>query len=256
MKHRKAEKHLTVNQVSRIAGVSIKALHHYDATGLLPPSGRSEAGYRLYNRQDLYRLQQILFYRELDFPLKEIKRILDAPGFDLLTALKSHRKELMTRSKQVKELISTIDRTIKRIKGEEKMVTDRDLYKGFSKEKKERYDKEARALYGNEKVDAVNKRIKGMSKSQWENVQTEAEEINKDLLPLMDHDPQDADVQAIIERHHRWIENFYPAPKEVYEGLADLYTSNPEFRMFFDKHRTGLADFLAEGMRSYFRGRG
>src|SRR5262245_46166947 len=107
----------TVSQVSRLARLSVRALHHYDEIGLLTPSARSEAGYRLYSEADLERLQQILFFRELAFPLEEIRKILDDPGFDRRAALLMQRTLLEERAGQTRALIAAVDRALAALDG-------------------------------------------------------------------------------------------------------------------------------------------
>jgi DNA-binding transcriptional MerR regulator len=127
----------SVNQLAKMAGVSVRTLHHYDRFGLLKPSVRTEARYRLYGKDELIRLQQILFYKELDFSLADIRRILNDPNFDRVTALESHRHALERRRDKLTTLLGTIDKTILELKGEQIMMTDEELYEGFSKQQAE-----------------------------------------------------------------------------------------------------------------------
>src|SRR5512135_267261 len=127
----------TVQQLARMAGVSVRTLHHYDHIGLLKPSARTAAGYRLYGEADLLRLQQILFFRELDFPLADIQAILDDPGFDQVKALRDHRQLLQHEADRLGRLLKTIEQTISRLT-EDNMtmtpMTDEELYEGFTPE--------------------------------------------------------------------------------------------------------------------------
>ena len=124
----------TVRQLASLAGISVRTLHHYDHIGLLTPSARSAAGYRLYGTEDLLRLQQILLFRELDLPLEEIRRILDDPGFDPVRALAQHRRTLELRAERLARLLHTIDRTIARLTEVDMSLTDEELYEGLPKE--------------------------------------------------------------------------------------------------------------------------
>src|SRR6266542_1290239 len=121
----------TVKQLSKLAGVTPRTLYHYDAIGLLKPSRVGSNGYRYYGDESVLRLQQILFYRELDFSLEEIKAIVDEPGFDVLRALKEQRGALVERQRHLQTLIQTVDKTIQHVKGEREMST-KDLFEGFS----------------------------------------------------------------------------------------------------------------------------
>src|SRR5678815_3949971 len=120
----------TVKQVATMSGVSVRTLHFYDETGLLKPAYLGATGYRFYEEPQLLTLQQILFYRELGFELKQIKRILSRPDFDKIAALESHRKVLQKNLAKTRELIQTIDKTIEHLKGTKKMKS-RELFEGF-----------------------------------------------------------------------------------------------------------------------------
>src|SRR5690606_12824607 len=120
----------TVKQLADLSGVSVRTLHHYDEAGLLKPGSRTAAGYRLYGEAELLRLQQILFYRMLELPLREIQGLLDAPEFDTLEALTQHRETLLLRKREMETMLATVDKTIRKLKGEI-MMSDEELYAGF-----------------------------------------------------------------------------------------------------------------------------
>src|ERR1043165_7861872 len=131
----------TVNQLAVLAGISVRTLHHYDQIGLLRPGERSGSNYRYYSRKELLRLQQILLYRELEIPLSQIAEILDDPGFDLLEALRHHKEELKKKKQRMTELIATIDSTIDHLKTKNEKMDYNEMYKGFSKEQAESWQK-------------------------------------------------------------------------------------------------------------------
>ena len=241
----------TVGQLATMAGVSVRTLHHYDQIGLLEPSARTEAGYRLYGEPELLRLQQILFFKELDLPLGEVRQILDDPGFDQVTALEHHRQSLQQRMERLTRLLKTIDKTIDRLTEDDMTLTDQELYEGFSTEQIERYKREAREMYDPALVRESEQRVKKMSRAEWQAVKAEGEAVTTALAALIDREPGDAEVQTLIARHHAWIENFYPCSAEVYRGLAQGYVEHPEFRAFYEKVRPGLAGFLSAAMSHY-----
>ena len=250
-------KRYTVSQLARMAGVTVRTLHHYDQIGLLPPAGRTEsesgryAGYRLYGEAELLRLQQILFFRELDVPLAEVRQILDDPDFDQVAALEHHRGMLHGRMERLGRLLKTIDRTIDRLVEDDVTLTDEELYEGFSTEQIERYKREAREMYDLELVEESERRVKGMSRGEWKAVQAEGQAVTTGIAALMDRDPGDAEVQVVVARHHAWIETFYACSAEIYRGLAQLYVEHPEFRAFYEKVKPGLADYLSAAMLIY-----
>ncbi|MCB0235981.1 MAG: MerR family transcriptional regulator, partial [Anaerolineae bacterium] len=144
-------KHATtygVRELARLAGVSVRTLHHYDQIGLLTPSSRTAAGYRQYGADDLMRLQQILFFKELDVPLGEIRAILDDPEFDQIAALEQHRRLLQLQSERLAQLLKTVDKTIQKLTEDTMTLTNEELYEGFSKEQIESYENEARERWG------------------------------------------------------------------------------------------------------------
>lgn len=241
----------TVRQLAKLAGVTVRTLHHYDQIGLLRPSARTAAGYRLYGETDLLRLQQILLFKEMDVPLEQIREILDDPQFDLVQALRSHRQTLQARSARLETLLHTIDETIARLMEETTMLTIEELYEGFSKEDTERYRREARENWGAEMVEATEQRMRKMSKAQWQAVGQQGEDATRLLASLMDKAPDDPAVQAAIAQHHAWIENFYPAPAALYRGLGQMYVEHPEFHSFYEKYRPGLAEFMQAAMAHY-----
>jgi len=241
----------TVHQVATLAGVSVRTLHHYDQIKLLRPSSRTAAGYRLYGEADLLRLQQILFFRELGFPLGEIQRILDDPGFDQVKALESHKRMLHERAERLALLLSTVDKTIQKLTEDTMTLTDAELYEGFSQEQIERYKREVKERYDPKLVAESDRRVRKMSKAQWQAVGAEGQEATRRMAELMDRDPGDREVQETIARHHAWIENFYPASAEVYRGLGQLYVEHPEFRAYYEAYAPNLADFMQAAMNYY-----
>jgi DNA-binding transcriptional MerR regulator len=241
----------TVHQLAELAGVSVRTLHHYDQIGLLNPSTYTSSGYRLYQEPELLRLQQILFYKELDFPLAQIKALLDRPGFDRVEALRQHRRSLEQRREQIAILLHTIDKTILKLTEANMELTDAELYEGFTQEQIERYKREVREKYDPKLVEESNRRVRKLSKTQWQAIKEEGDQVTRGLAGLTERDPGDPQVQALIARHHAWIENFYPCSSEIYRGLGQLYVEHPEFRATYDRYRPGLADFMQAAM-NYF----
>ena len=155
---------MKVKEVADLVGISVRTLHHYDEIGLLAPSETTEAGYRLYSDDDLEKLQQILFFRELDFPLKKIKSILENPSFDKNEALQLHRKALLEKRSRLDQMIATIDKTIQFAKGEINM-TNEEKFAGFDFSQNP-YEEEARERWGDEAVDRSKAYIESMSEGE------------------------------------------------------------------------------------------
>jgi DNA-binding transcriptional MerR regulator len=234
-----------------LAGVSVRTLHHYDHIGLLIPSARTAAGYRLYGEADLLRLQQILFFNELDFPLADIQAILDDPGFDQVQALHDHRQLLQQEADRLGRLLNTIEKTISRLTEDHMSMTDAELYEGFTPEQIERYTREVNERYDPKIVAESNRRVRNMSKAQWQAVKAQGGAVAQQLADLMDKKPSDAATQAAIARHYAWVDNFWHPTAEPYRGLGQGYAEHPEFRAFYEKYRPGLADFMYAAMSYY-----
>ncbi len=244
-------KEYTVQELANLAGVSVRTLHHYDHIGLLKPASRNAARYRFYGEAELLRLQQILFFRELDCSLGDIARILDSPGFDAVEALVAHRQELKKRAKRLDVLIQTIDKTIRRLKGEGTEMADEELYGGLSKQQAEAYAEEARRRWDPKLVDESNARVKKWSREKWAVVNKDLDEILKQLAGLMGSPVADPEVQSLIVRHHAYLNNFYEVKPEMYRGLGRLYIEDPRFHAYFGKYRAGLAEYLQKAIDAY-----
>lgn len=244
----------TVKQLAKLSGVTVRTLHYYDEIDLLNPAEIGDNGYRYYFRSELLRLQQILFYRDLDMPLKQIKALLDAPDFDQIGTLKTHRIRLLEEIERHHHLVQTIDQTIIELDGETTMNTN--PFKGFSPEKQSAFEEEIIERGGEhakQHVETARKNVGKMSPQQAEKIQAEGEAINVELVACIKAgDSTDADnVQALIARQHAWVANFWTPGKQAYIGLGQSYVDDERFRAFYDKHDLRLVDFLCEAMAIY-----
>lgn len=243
----------TVRRVAKAAGVSVRTLHHYDAIGLLKPGHVGANGYRYYGREELLRLQQILFYRELGLPLAEIAAVLDDPAFDPLAALRGHRTALEGQIGHYRTLIDTIDRTIASLEKDEDM-DDNDYYAGIAPETQRRWQHEAEAFWGKEAVAAAQAKARSFSKEQVAAIQTEMETIRADFQRLFREgtDPASAAVQAVTDRHYHWVSHSWTPDAAAFKGLGRYYVENPEFRgTYVDGELPGCPEFIAEAMAVY-----
>ena len=245
----------TVNNVAKLAGVSVRTLHHYDAIGLLKPAAVSPAGYRLYSDADLERLQQVLFFRELGFSLRDIGRVLNSPDFDRREALAMHRKLLVEKRRRVQALITSVDRSIAALDGGEDMSNNA-MFEGFDESKLNEYREEARRRWGHTPAwEESERRTSGYTKQDWQDIQSESDEINRGLAALMGEDPAGAEVQALVGRWHSLINSrFYECSPHVFRGLADMYVEDARFTAHYNRWRPGLAAFLRQAMHVYADG--
>ncbi len=244
----------TVKKFAQLAGVSTRTLHYYDQLGLLKPESVGTNGYRQYGEQSVLKLQQIMFYRELELSLADIKEILDDPGFDVLDALRSHKAALQGRVERMDRLILTIDNTIEQLKGRKKM-DEKGLFEGFSEEEQEKYAREAEQTYDPETVRASNRKWKAYSPAEKENILAEGKSIYSDLAAVMSKGAASSPVQAVISRWHKHIQYFWSPSDEQLLGLADLYNNDPRFKLNYEKLAPGLAGFMREAVKIYVKSR-
>ncbi|MFC7522678.1 MerR family transcriptional regulator [Parapedobacter sp. GCM10030251] len=222
----------TVKKLAKAAGVSVRTLHHYDRIGLLKPSIRTAAGYRLYGKSELLQLQQILFYKELDFGLKEIAALINRPDFDLISALESQKQLLKARRKRIDRLMSTLDKTILHIKGKIKMNYE-ELYEGLPKEQATAWRKEALAKWPDQ-VTHSEQVLVGMGKDEFEKLKSGFKENWETLAYFCSQgiDPVSEPVQQEIDKHYHYILRFWGKPGdqvEAYKGLGELYMADPRY---------------------------
>ncbi len=240
----------TVKQLSKLAGVTPRALHHYDEIGLLKPSQIGANGYRYYGEEALSKLQQILFYRELDFPLEEIKRITECHDFDLLGALQSHREALQKKAARLNQLLVTVDNTIQPIQGE-KLMSQKGLFKGFSEEEQEKLAQEAEQMYDPATVRESNRKWKLYSKEKKEAILAEGNQIYLDMIAAMPQGASSVEVQSIVERWRSHMNYFWTPSLDQLLGLASMYGDDPKFKANFDDMHPNLAAFMREAVAVY-----
>ena len=233
-----------------MAGVTPRTLHHYDEIGLLKPSRIGDNGYRYYGEESLLKLQQILFYRELDFPLDDIRKIMGRRDFDVLSALETHRESLTRQMERTKRLLVTVDNTINHIKGE-KLMSQKGLFEGFSEEEQEKYALEAEQLYDPETVRESNRKWKSYSAGKKEAILAEGKAVYLDMIAAMPKGASSAEVQAIVERWRKHMDYFWTPNLEQLLGLANGYNDDPKFKANFDKMHPQLAEFMREAVTVY-----
>ncbi|MGL4651711.1 MAG: MerR family transcriptional regulator [Caldilineaceae bacterium] len=240
----------TVKQLADIAGVSVRTLHYYDEIGLLTPSAVRENGYRTYGHQELLRLQQILFFRELDFSLTAIRDLLDRPGFDMPAALSLQRQALQLRITRLTELVNTINSTISHLQGETTMSAN-ELFAGFDAAKQAAYEEEIRARYGNSPLQDSQSSFAAASPAEKQRMIAEGNAIYNDLAHLIDHDPASPEVMVVMARWHQQLRYFYEPTPEVLHGLGELYATHPDFIATFTRLHPALPDFLRQATAAY-----
>ena len=242
----------TVKQLSSLAGISVRTLHYYDEIGLLKPSSIGENGYRYYGEEVLIRLQQILFYRELDMSLEEIKQVVESPDFDVIEALHAHRQALGRRVERLNRLIYTVDTTILHMKGEKEM-SRKQLFEAFSEEEQEKYAEEAEQLYDPTIVKDSNRKWKSYRAAEKQRILDEGNTVYADLVAAMPKGAGSPEVQAIVERWRKHMDYFWTPNLKQLAGLADMYNSDARFKANFDKIDPKLAAFMKEAVEIYVK---
>jgi len=243
----------TVKKLADLAGVTPRTLRFYDRKGLLKPDAVGANGYRYYGPKSLIRLQQILFYRELDLPLAESRDLMGRRGFSAVRALEGHRQALQARIERLRRLIATVDETLLHLKGETPMP-DKKLFEPFSDERQEAYARRAEKIYDPETVRASNRKWKAMGEAERKRVMDEGNAVYADIIAAIPEGPASPRVQACLARWHKHLLHFWTPAKEHLLGLAATYNDQPEFRANFDAMDPRLAPFMKEAVAVYVAG--
>jgi DNA-binding transcriptional MerR regulator len=240
----------TVGELSRLTGVTVRTLHHYDGIGLVRPSQRSCAGYRLYDERDVLRLQQVLVFRELGVPLDEIGPAIDADA-DRAALLRKHRVALVEKRTRIDAMLAAVDAALGALEKGKTMQPD-DVKKMFDGFHPEDYEEEARQRWGQtEAYKESLRRTRQYGKPEWEAIRHESEAIYARLAVLMQQGTPAADpaVQAAVEDHRKHIERwFYPCSRQMHHGLGEMYVADPRFTANLDKVAPGFAQFLRDAI--------
>ncbi|KMJ56909.1 MerR family transcriptional regulator [Bacillus sp. LL01] len=246
----------TVQKLAKLAGVTGRTLRYYDEIGILKPARISASGYRIYGQAEVDMLQQILFYRELEIDLESIQKIINAPTFDEVEALKEHRDKLLTKQKQLANLITNVDKTLAAKEGSITM-SDNEKFEAFKQnridENEKKYGEEIRAKYGNKTIDKSNAKLKGMSKNQHE----QGEKLGEEILEVLNEafqtgDPAGDLAQKAADLHRQWLGFYWDSySKEAHAGLAQMYVDDERFTAFYDKKQPGTAEFLRDAILIY-----
>jgi DNA-binding transcriptional MerR regulator len=242
----------TVKQLSKLAGVSVRTLHYYDEIELLKPDAIRTNGYREYGDEAVQKLQQIMFYRELDLSLEEIKTLVSHPDFDAVAALERHRMSLKGQARRLERLIQTVDDTILHMKGLKEM-SQKQLFEAFSEDEQEKYAREAEKIYDPAIVKESNRKFKSLSAAEKQHIFDEGNQIYADMVAAITKRADSPEVQAIVERWRRHIDYFWTPNQEQLMGLAEMYNSDPRFKTNFNKIDPRLAEFMREAVRIYVK---
>ena len=241
---------MSVKEFAELTGVSVRTLHYYDEINLLKPAEIDENnGYRFYDRTALERMQEILFYRELDFPLKSICEILSSPDYDKQKALSEQKKLLVLKKERLERIISAIDNA------EESEVVMKALNNNDYEAARKQYEAEAKERWG--KTEAYKEhtdKTKNYSKDKWQSVTDGLDSIFGEFAECMKggSTPDSEAAKALAEKLQKHItDNFYTCTNEILLGLGQMYVCDERFTQNIDKHGVGTAEFVNKAIIEY-----
>jgi DNA-binding transcriptional MerR regulator len=240
----------TIKEIADLAGVTTRTLRYYDQLGLLIPSEIGNNGYRYYDHNCLLRLQQVMYFRELDVPLKEILDILSRPDFQILPALENHRDALVDQEKRINKLLETLERTISSLQGEGNM-SEKEYFEGFDETQ---YEEETRERWGGTPQYAESQRKwSSYSRDQQEEIKEEGGRISIRMVTKNpEASPGDPDVQVAVGEYYEYLNKyFYTCEVEFIRGLADMWVQDPRFAVNYESIREGGAAFVREAVHIY-----
>ena len=249
----------SIQQLSRLSGVTTRALRWYDKIGLLKPSGRTQGGYRCYGPAEVDRLQDILYYRALGVELARIRECLDDPSFDRLAVLRGHLTALEAERDRLQGLIISVKETILTQERKE-IMSDEKKFEAFKRqfvEEKERlYGAESRKKYGDAEVDASNARVMGLTLEQYQEYERLGEEILEKLSAAVaaGADPSGEAGEEVAALHRRWLMfmgDQHDAQRQ--RGIAELYVQDERFTAYYDRKRPGCARFLRDAVAHWVK---
>lgn len=240
---------LGIKETAQLSGVSVRTLQYYDRIGLLRPDCVTEAGYRKYGSAALARLQEIMFFRELGFELKDIARLTDAPDYDRREALRAHRELLELELERTEALIALVERTL--ANDDQKIE-----FKEFSMEKiekaQEKYRQEVKERWGNTKQYAQSEaKERTRTDTERARMDADAEEIFRGFAALaaMGADPAGAEAQSLTARWQAHITKYYyECTPEILRGLGMMYTADERFKSNLDAHGAGTAQLMSDSI--------
>ncbi len=240
---------LNIGDAASLLNVSVRTLRYYDEIGLLKPSEVTEAGYRIYDGTDIARLQQILFYRELEFPLSDIGRILSAPDYDRADTLRKQKELLTLKRDRLDALIRLAEQSMK---GEDTMSIQ-EFDNTAVETAREKYAAEAEARWG--KTEAWREsaaRTKAYGRGDWTHIQSEADEILKAFAAARDEAPAGQKARALVEDWQAHITKYYyDCTAPILKGLGQMYMGDARFTAYLDRFGDGTAAFISEAIEAY-----
>ena len=243
---------MQTGEFAKLAGVSVRTLHYYDEIGLLKPAFVDEQnGYRFYDEISLERMQEILFYRELDFELKSIRDILSSPDYDKQKALAEQRKLLILKKERLERIIAALD------SAEKGKITMSAFDNSDYETARKQYEAEAKQRWGETSAYKEHaEKTANYTKEQWQ-------EVNDGLMAIMakladckqnGNTADSAETQALVKELQNYITaNYYTCTNQILAGLGQMYVADERFKTNIDKNGDGTADFVSKAIETYCR---
>lgn len=246
----------TVQKLAMMAGISTRTLRYYDEIGILKPARINSSGYRIYGVNEVDRLQQILFYRELGVSLESIRDIVADPYFEEVKALKEHREKLLEKKQHLDRILANVDKTIA-VKEGRTTMSDEEKFAGFKQklidDNEKKYGKEVREKYGNEAIEKSNSKLKKMNQTQYDEITKLGEMVLETLqAAVLTGDPAGELAQKAADLHRQWLSFYWDSyTKEAHAGVAQMYIDDDRFKAYYDKNQPGAAEFLRDAVFIY-----
>ncbi len=248
----------SIQSFAKLAGISTRTLRYYDEIGLLKPLRINSSGYRIYGENEVDKLQQIMFFRELGVNLEIIKGLMESKNFIEEKALKEHRQNLLKKREELDRLIETVEKTIKNKQGEI-IMSNKEKFEGFKKnlveENEKKYGKEAREKFGEEKITASNAKVMGLTEADYEKTTDLAQKIKGTLSAALKTGDIKGDMaRRAVELHKEWLMLYWSEySKEAHIGLGEMYVQDERFKEYYDKEEPGTAEFLRDAIKEWAR---
>lgn len=239
----------TISKLAKLAGVSTRTLRYYDEINLLRPARINHSGYRIYGQEEIDRLQQIRFFRELDVDLVTIVSIMNDPQFDKTNALQQHYAQLVNKRSHIDKLIHTLEKTIAHERGEY-LMTNEEKFNAFKEkmiqENEDQYGVEIRQKYGEQTIEASNAKLRGMTEKEYADMKTLEKEIFQLIKQaLVLNDPHSDVAQEAAAKHKEWLMYSWSSySKEAHAGLAEIYVADERFQAYYEKIGKGATELL------------
>ncbi|GAB3802685.1 MerR family transcriptional regulator [Virgibacillus kimchii] len=243
----------TVQKLAQLSGISGRTLRYYDQINLLKPARINSSGYRIYGQKEVDQLQQILYFRELDVSLDEIRKIMSDPEYDQTEALQQHYEKLAQKRAQLDRLMETVEKTITSKKGGVPMQ-DKEKFEGFKEklieDNEQKYGTEIREKYGDAAIDASIAKMRGMTEAEFDRMKVLEKDILETLAQLTETgEPASEAAQELAAKHKEWLKYSWKTySKEAHAGLAEMYVADERFAAYYDKAANGAAKFLRDAI--------